>query len=175
MSPGAPVAEDEPGDVPSAGDGAELAPNNDANGFIRASFPAGVLVSFVSARLDELALLSGGNGRFAVSADRMDVGKCEAEDAEVIGRRADKVAVRTTESRIAARVEESAGRVVSNVIVDLSISIRNTQVAITHPRTVPTIPDNVTMIADVDPSLRTELDSSCIPEEDGRFGDKNAM
>jgi len=44
----------------------------------------------------------------------------------------------------------------------------------THPRSVPIIPDKVTIITDADPSLLLELASSLTPEDDGKLGEKKA-
>ena len=118
------VAEAAVGGEPAAGGGVEAEPNNEANGFIRASLPAGALVSLISAtEFDVLDLLRGGNGRLVLSADSVDDGKWDADEAGIMGRSADSVAVRVIGSRIAAKIEESAGRVVSKASVDLPISV----------------------------------------------------
>ena len=74
--PAAAAADEEAGEVPRAGVAAELAPNREAKGFIRASFPPGAFVSLASGMmLAMFDLLRGGKDKFVVSNDKVDEGK----------------------------------------------------------------------------------------------------
>ena len=111
-----------------------LAPKNDANGLMRPNFAVEALSLVVSFSLVDVsssgALLSGGKGKMAVSADRSYEGK-NVEDAEVdVGRRAEMAFWRRAVSRIASMILESGGKIDSKQIL--------------LPRIVPSIPDKVT-------------------------------
>ena len=112
--------------VPRDGDEDEfpelaLAPKNDANGLIRPNL-AGAALSFASfsfcvGKSSGAALLIGGKGRAAVSADSSNEGY-ELEEADVrADRRERMVACRRAGSRIACINDESGGSIDSKQIL----------------------------------------------------------
>jgi hypothetical protein len=67
-------------------------------------------------------LLIGGKGSSVVSVDKVNDGKCWAALGRVVGRNADRVAVRVRGSRMAAERDESVGSVDSKTTVELNVS-----------------------------------------------------